>query len=133
MANPLQTGRVTNDDDKRYFPRWAVENRVLYQLEDKPSTFKAHTKDLSCAGACLSTHEELLPKTRIKLTVFLSSEQTIYLQGIVCWTRHSENSHSQVGVTFENVPARVQEIILDHAFELNPQALKNQWFKGWEK
>ena len=131
--NPSQTTRVAKDDDKRYFPRWPVENRVLYQLEDKSNTFKAHTKDLSCAGTCLSIHEDLLPKTRIKITIFLSADQTIYLHGTVCWSHHNENSHRNVGVTFENVPAHVQEIILDHAFELNPQALKNQWFKGWEK
>ena len=118
-------------NDQRYLPRWEVQNRVLYSFENDSYLHKAHTKDLSCAGACLRVAEPLSPAQKVKMTVFLSENISVKLDGVVSWVK-PENEQVEVGVAFYNTPMKVQELILEYAFEFKHEELEKQWFKGWK-
>ena len=71
------------NSDQRYLPRWEVQNRVVYSSDRDPYLHEAHTKDLSCAGACLRMHEPLAPAQKVKMTVYLSENISVKLDGVV--------------------------------------------------
>ena len=118
--------------DQRYFPRWEVENRVLYQLEDQMDTLEAQTIDLSCAGACLTVPKTIRPQQTIKLVIYLSPNKFINVNGKIIWTK-SVGGEQQIGIQFENISLKNQDIILQHAFEVRHDQVTRNWFKGWER
>ncbi|MDP8212556.1 MAG: PilZ domain-containing protein [Candidatus Zapsychrus exili] len=121
-----------NNSDGRYLPRWEVDNRVLYRLEDEEEIHEGHTKDLSCSGACLradGSHPSSPQK--IKMTIYLSDEVAVRVEGEVRWSKQA-NGEDQLGVIFSNTSSKTQGLILDHAFELKPEDLENHWYKGWK-
>lgn len=120
-----------SSDDKRYLPRWEVKNRVLYSAENDPSIHEAHTKDLSCAGACLCVPEALSLSQKVKMTVFLNENVSVKLDGVVNWIKPMDKA-VEVGIAFYNTPMKVQDLILEHAFEFKHEELERQWFRGWK-
>ena len=36
-----------NNSDKRYLPRWEVDNRIVCKIEEKPEAYECRSKDLS--------------------------------------------------------------------------------------
>lgn len=117
--------------DQRYLPRWEVQNRVLYSCENDSYVHEAQTKDLSCAGACLRVEEALSPSQKVKMTVFLSENISVKLDGVVSWTKPA-NNEVEVGVSFYNTPMKVLDLILEYAFEFKHEEVEKQWFKGWK-
>ncbi len=115
--------------DKRYFPRWEVQNRVLFQLKDNPEIFEGHTTDLSCVGMCLYAHQPLSIHQKIKLVVYLSGETSVSLFGIAVWANNEESSR-KVGIVFYNTPLETQDLILQFAFNLNKERFLNDVFEG---
>ena len=120
----------SNSSDQRYFPRWEVSNRVLYQLERRADISQGKTKDLSCAGACIRV-DEPIDKQRIKLTLFLNGNTSIAVEGDVLWHRPSDDGNVEVGISFHELSPQAQEVILQYAFEVNRQEVVNHWFDGW--
>ena len=121
-----------DDSDQRYLPRWEVSNRVLYQFDNDNEPHEGKTKDLSCAGVRIETGEKLVLKKDIKLTIYLSADISVTVNGKVAWTKPSKDHQSEIGITFQNVPEQVQETILQHAFEINREEVVKHWFKGWD-
>lgn len=115
--------------DKRYFPRWEVQSRVLFQLKDNPEVFEGHTTDLSCVGMCLDTHQPLNIHQKLKLVVYLSKETSVSLFGIAVWAKGEEFFH-KIGIVFYNTPLETQDLILQFAFNLNKERFLNDVFKG---
>ena len=118
--------------DKRYFPRWEVQNRVLYQPFKSSDPKEAITRDLSCAGACICMEDSIGLDQKIKLTVYLSEETKVDLLGKVVWIK-LQGDKNFVGVNFFNTEQEAQDLILEYAFSLDRSKLINHWYKGWDK
>jgi c-di-GMP-binding flagellar brake protein YcgR len=119
------------DSDMRYFPRWEVNNRVLYHLEGDKKQHEGQTKDISCAGACITGAKEISPHQKIEVTVNLADGVKVKLKAHILWVR-IENNHASMGVTFYDTPDEAQNLILQHAFELDRDKFVQQLYKGWE-
>ena len=131
MSSHGKTHRPTPPVDQRYLPRWEVCNRVICSLEEKEKIFQAETKDLSCAGACIATPEPIGLDQRLRLTIYLTKNQSVTVSGSVIWVKLMQDNHF-VGIQFYNTSEEDQSVILEHAFELNRDELVKHWFKGWE-
>ncbi|MBF0478136.1 MAG: PilZ domain-containing protein [Candidatus Omnitrophica bacterium] len=132
-AEKPQSGLMRDSDD-RYLPRWEVENKVLYQIDDDIGIREAATKDLNCAGTCLRTQNEFHTDQKVKLTIYLDDNTPVTIHGQIRWIKDSDHKHPQekeVGISFFNTPETVQNLILQYAFELNEKKLANYWFKDW--
>lgn len=119
------------DNDLRYFPRWEVEDPVLYRVDGEQESHEGHTKDLSCAGACIVGQGDIVPHQKIKLIVELSEGVKVKLNAHILWVR-IENNRWHMGVTFYNTPDDIQNLILQHAFELDRDKFLKQLYKGWD-
>lgn len=138
LPNPSQPDSPhLEHTERRYFPRWIVENKVLYRLPHQTSYREATTKDLSGDGACLLCQEDLKAaqenlKAPLKLTlvVYLADDIAVEVTGYVMWNEFS-GQRALLGVRFENTSTKVQDMILQYAFECNKELLTKNWFKGW--
>ena len=132
---PITTSSTTIQEtsfaDKRYFPRWEVKNRVLFQKENDLEVQEGYTKDLSCAGTCLYTDQQLALHQKLKLVVYLSEEISLSLQGIIVWIK-TEASVYKIGVIFYNTPLEAHDTMLQFAFSLNKEKFLNHIFQGWD-
>lgn len=118
-------------DDQRYLPRWNVNNRIICKLP-KADVHECITRDLSCTGASLFTSAKIASKQKVSLTVHLTNLISFEVQGRVLWNKSADNGHL-VGVVFEDVSQEIQELILQHAFEVRREDLRKHWFSGWDK
>jgi hypothetical protein len=116
--------------EKRYLPRWDVNNRVLCRLPDQPDSLECRSMDLSCAGACIVARQSLSKDIRLKLTIYLTEAKSIELEGQIVWSRTSGYGNL-IGVNFVNTSQDIQESILKYAFEYKKKDLLNHWFEGW--
>ena len=119
------------NNDMRYFPRWDVNDPVLYQLDGEQESHEGQTKDISCAGACITGAGNVSPRQKIKMIVELAEGIKIKLNAYILWVKIEDN-HSEMGVTFYDTPDDVQNLILQHAFELDRDGFLKQLYKGWE-
>ena len=119
-----------NHSDKRYFPRWEIQNRVSYRRLTNHKTHTGYTQDLSCTGACLLINEVICPQEELFLTVYLSRDKKVELQGRIIWTTPIDKK-TKLGIHFFNTPPQVADIILEHAFRLNPTRYRQHLFEGW--
>lgn len=120
-----------DDADNRYFPRWEVASRVQYNLEDHSSSQEGQTRDISCSGACIKISENIRPRQKVNLTIYLSEVDHVKLAGYVVWLKNSGEDH-EIGIDFSDVTAEAQGLILKHAFEIDKNNVVKQWFKGWD-
>ena len=119
--------------EKRYLPRWEVDNRVMYHLENQSQIREAKTKDMSFAGACLTHVDGLSIDQNLKLVVYLTETKSIDLCGRVVWVQKTPDNEYWAGVQFYDISQQAQDLILEHAFELNRDVLVKHWFKGWDR
>ncbi len=120
----------TRRDDQRYIPRWQIDNRIFYRLDNDSELQEGRSRDLSCAGICLQTEQELLPEQKMKLKVYLSRNKSVDLQGHILWSRKIPQGFL-AGIAFDDIKPENQDVILDYAFEIKRSDLVNHWFKGW--
>ena len=113
MTNPKKLSRGT---DKRYFPRWNVQNKILYRKEKNSSYQKALSKDISGSGACFSCPEKIKPSSKLNLIFYLADSVAVEVTGRVLWNKDGR-SNNLIGVRFENISDQVEEMILQYAFE----------------
>ncbi len=102
---------------------------VYQQYPDTPSN-EGHTRDLSCAGACIYVKETLPLEQKLKLTIYLSPRTQVDVQGTVVW--QGSCPPFETGIAFHDTPHGTQDIILEYAFEINRKKVTAYWFKGWE-
>lgn len=117
--------------DQRYFPRWKSQNPILYKSETDPELRHGQTTDLSCAGACLSLKEQLPLNRKLALTVRLTPKISVELHGVVVW-QNGTGATYLTGVSFYETSDVSQDLILQHAFELNRPKVLEHWYKGWD-
>lgn len=120
----------SGEPDLRYFPRWEVNNRVLYRIDEDKEFHDGKTRDISCAGACIVGHAQAAPHQKIKITMQLSEGATIKLNARILWVKTGPDELA-MGVAFYDTPDKVQDSILQHAFELDKDKVLKQWYKGW--
>ena len=123
-----------SENEMRYMPRWKVKNRVKYVLKDGSFSGieECETMDLSCSGACLRLPRSLIPGQDVKLEIFLEDGNAVEVEGRVIWNRIKEGER-HAGVMFEAMSSEIQDMILNHAFEVSPDELVKHWFSGWDK
>ena len=119
------------NNDMRYFPRWEVNDPVLYHLDGGKKSYEGQTKDISCAGACITGTGNVSPHQKIKVIVELAEGVKIKLNAHILWVK-IENNQPQMGVTFYDTPDDVQNLILQHAFEVDRDKFLKQLYRGWE-
>ncbi len=117
--------------EKRYLPRWEVQNRVLYHFDNPGTTAEAYTKDMSCAGACITLGEEPKLNDKVHLTVYLNKNICFDVEGNICWSKKEKKSYL-AGVHFSNMTPQTQDLVLSFAFELDRKKLAEHWFQGWD-
>ena len=122
---------VLKDDDKRYFPRWEVAESVRYHLEGEDRFHVAQTRDISCAGACIAGDVHVAPNQMVKITIEIADGVKVKLNARILWVK-DKDGEPQMGVTFQDTPDDIQDLILQHAFELDRDKFLKQLFKGWE-
>lgn len=128
--HPKDKNSPDGNDDKRYFPRWQVSNRVFYQLEKSGRSYECRSRDLNCAGACLLTDQGIAANQKVKLTIDLSDAVSVDVEGRTLWCRPVAG-RNLTGIIFTNVKPEVQDSILDYAFEVKKEDVVKHWFKGW--
>ena len=128
--NTLGPGQDRSNDDKRYIPRWEVDNRILLQAEDDDNVKECRSRDISCVGICLFTPQEISVNQKVRLTVYLSEATQIQVIGTILWTKKTADGNL-VGIIFEDTKPETQDLILDYAFEIKREDLVKHWFQGW--
>ena len=133
MGSEPSDQRQNPHSDQRYFPRWNVNNRVLYKTESSPDQqfHHGHTKDLSGAGACLYLKEFLPTNQKITLNIHLSPKTTLDLRARVIWQK-AEDLAYLTGIAFYETSDEAQQQILEHAFEFDRPKVLEHWYKGWD-
>lgn len=117
--------------DKRYFPRWQVERRLVFHQDHKPEPNEAKVLDLSCSGVRFQTDEEVILGQKVKLKLYFSLDYSIDLTGDVLWINTVENGFKQAGIRFYEASQENKDAILEHAFEFDKEKTVKNWFKGW--
>ena len=116
--------------EKRYLPRWDVNNRVLCRLPEEAESREGRCIDLSCSGLCMVLRQNLPGAERLKLIIYLTEAKAVEIEGRVVWNRLSGYGNL-TGVCFENISLEIQDVILKHAFEFKKKDLLEHWFEGW--
>jgi c-di-GMP-binding flagellar brake protein YcgR len=122
--------KVISGFEKRYLPRWKVANRVVYQLENEDKTYESNSCDISCNGASFVSAQRLPVNGKIKLKIFLSSDNVVSVEGQVVWSKPAEKLNLS-GIMFANTSQKAQELILKYAFEIRKEDMVKYWFQGW--
>ena len=122
---------VANGAERRYLPRWEVNNRVLCRTDaDLDLPHECRSVDLSCSGVGLVARDKIEPQQKVKLTIYLTESKAIEVEGRVVWHKLSLYGHL-AGVIFENAPSDIQDTILRYAFEFKKRDVINHWYEGW--
>lgn len=131
MTDEKRISEDKNDpSDQRYFPRWTVKSKVLFRIGDRRKSHQAQTEDLSCSGASIWTEEIIDGRQPIDMTVYLTEGTKVKLQGKIIWYRRLNNK-TKMGVSFYNTTADAADLILNHAFRVDPKGYQEHFFNGW--
>ena len=130
--NPGKKRKFPVQSDHRYLPRWEINSRTLLRFESENHCQKCVTKDLNCTGAGLILAAPLTDTSRrLKLTIYLTDDTAVHLDGAVSWVDPKDDRF--IGVNFEEVDQKTQELILRYAFEVKKEDLVDHWFEGWNE
>ena len=116
-------------NDGRYFPRWEVANKITYKKEHGINFHECVSRDISNTGVCLRTYEKIVPDEKISMTIQLEDGLSVQTQGRTVWGRN-EGKDFLIGVRFEDISQKAQDMIFNCAFESSPLRFKKQWFDG---
>ena len=116
--------------DKRYLPRWQVNNRVVLTLAGE--SHEGVSRDLNSTGASIKTQANLATKQKVKLKLYLSEETIVKIEGQIVWN-HPEEKGYLLGINFENLNREAQDILLQYAYEIKKDDIVKHWFTGWSK
>ena len=119
------------DNERRYLARWEIKNRVLYRKPKEDFFRECQSRDLHSDGVCIDCVDPLLNGATLSLAISLSSDVAVNVEGKICW-KQSIDGKQLVGIKFENINKKVQDMILDCAFNLKKEALTKNWFEGWK-
>ena len=117
--------------DRRYLPRWEVNNRVLYRTEDAAYPHECTSRDIHYGGMCIKSKESIVPGQELMLTIQLSPKaDPIEASGRSVWSR-ADADETVAGIRFERLTSEAHEMIYNYAFEFQRGEMTKNWFKGW--
>lgn len=117
------------NDDGRYFPRWEVANKVTYKHEKGVNFHECVSRDISNTGLCLRTYEKIPSNEKISMTIELADGITVQMHGRAVWEK-DDGKDFLIGVRFEEMSDKIQDMIFNCAFESQPQVFQQKWFQG---
>ncbi|MDP8265099.1 MAG: PilZ domain-containing protein [Candidatus Aceula lacicola] len=126
--NLKQSSRQQSDDG-RYFPRWEVANKITYKHERGVNFHECVSRDISNTGVCLRTYEKIQPQEKLLMTIELSDGASIQVQGRALWEKHDAKDFL-VGLRFEDISEKIQEMIFNCAFECQKGQFQEKWYEG---
>ncbi|GEM_PF-582308 len=116
--------------DRRYLPRWEVDNKILYRKEGDSEYRPCRSKDINCVGICIRTDETIDVNQPLSLTVYLAEGiAPVYVHGRALW-RKLIGTENLVGILFDQVSDKTSERIFAYAFEYKRDELMKNWFRG---
>lgn len=118
-----------HQDDGRYFPRWEVANKVTYKHENGVNLHECLSHDISNTGLCMRTYERIKPNERLAMTIELADGVSVQVSGRSLWQKDGDKDFL-VGIRFEEISEKVQDMIFNCAFESQPQQFQQKWFEG---
>ncbi len=122
---------ISVKQDKRYLPRWQVNNRVLCTPQGEHRSYEAVSRDLNCMGICITTTADFSMNQKLKLKIHISDDTIVKIEGRVVWI-HSSKDDELMGIAFENINQDTQELLLQYAYEIKKNDIIKHWFTGWE-
>ena len=128
--NHVGASSSSSSSDLRYFPRWQVHNRVVYRLQGESILHEGRSHDLSCAGVSMVGHFPLLKEQKLKLRIYLFEDKSIEVDGQPIWVREIDEGFL-AGIAFCNISTKIQNEILQYAFEIKKTDVVKHWFEGW--
>ena len=117
------------NNDARYFPRWEVASKVTYKHENGDNFHNCVSRDISGVGVCLRTYEKIRANEKLLMTIELADGVTVQTQGRAVWERN-DGKDFLVGVRFEEISDKAQDLIFNCAFESYPKQFQDKWFQG---
>jgi hypothetical protein len=117
-----KTSAIAKGNDSRYFPRWEV-NKCFECIEEGIPAFRSYTKDLTLGGTSVIVFDNNPAGNRVKLRIYLSDKEDFEADGRVVW-RKLEPTHQLLGIVFESLSRKAQELFLRHAFGLNKNMIE---------
>ena len=124
--NPIPAAK----SDKRYLPRWQVNNRVILTVQGETLSHEGISRDVNSTGASLTTKTNLASKQKVKLKIYLSEDTIVKVEGRIIWN-HPEGDGYLLGINFENLSRESQDILLQYAYEIKKDDIVKHWFTGW--
>ena len=119
----------TTTHDRRYLPRWEVDNKILYQKENEDTYHECRSKDINATGACMRTTEDITPNQQLNLTIYLADDiEPISIHGQTVW-RVSREKENLVGIRFDRITEKTSDLIFHYAFEYKKEELMKRWFR----
>ena len=115
--------------DHRYFPRWEVANKITYKHQNGVNFHECVSRDISNTGVCMRSYEKIEDSEKLSLTIELTDGVSIQTQGRVTWGGF-EGRDFLVGVRFEEISEKVQDMIFNCAFEREGKRFQKKWFDG---
>ena len=121
----------TSDQDRRYLPRWEVDNKIIFQKGNDPIPHECRSKDIAATGACIRAMEDISPSQILNLTIYLANDiEPIQVHGKAVWRQKKDNEHL-IGIQFNSISDTTSDRIYHYAFEYRKTDLMKNWFKGF--
>ena len=119
----------TKDADRRYLPRWQVDNKILYQAEEGAALGECRSRDINSSGACIRMPDDVPLQQRLNLTIFLAKDiDPIQVRGAVVW-KAPHDGENWFGIKFDRVSEKTNDLIFNYAFEYKKDEVMKRWFK----
>lgn len=120
----------TARQERRYLPRWEVDNKIIYSKEAETLLHQCQSKDISATGVCLRTAQDIPPDAKLNLTIYLEENiEPIVVHGQVRW-KAARGEENLVGIQFDRVNDKTSDLIFRYAFQNKRDQLMKNWFKG---
>jgi len=118
-------------NNRRSTPRWLVQGRCMYRMDNEFTSHAGHAENVSCRGARIITDHHYVINQKVNLKIYLSETDVVKLCGTVVWTRDI-NFQNEIGIRFYNTNNETQDAIVQYALYSNKDGLMDYWFKDWE-
>lgn len=130
FSSPQSVSTPAKDSERRYLPRWQVDNKISYKLEEQPQPYECHSRDINSSGVCIRTTQNIPLQQKLDLTVYLAKDiDPVEVRGSVVWKAQRE-SENWFGVKFDRVSEKTNDLIFKYAFEHKREEVMKNWFKG---
>jgi len=117
------------NDERRYLPRWEVDNRIIYRKNNEDTAHECRSKDIHAMGACLRSDYDIPPYQELDLTIYLADDiEPIHVRGRTLW-RVARDKENLIGIRFERISDKISDLIFNYAFEYKKEELMKRWFK----